>query len=166
MVIDTSAIFAAIAGEPDARIYRDAIKNAPTRLISAVTMLETRLVVFARLGEIAIVVLDELIDRAGIIVVPFDKPLVDAAFDAFRRYGKGQGNPAQLNIVDCAAYALARSRGLTLLFKGDDFARTDVASAIARDTSSDAPARHDSEGPTEKTPQRAISTGIFDSMMM
>jgi ribonuclease VapC len=136
MVIDTSAIFAAIAGEPDAGIYRDAIKTAATRLISAVTLLETRLVVFARLGDAAIAVLNELMDRAGIIVVPFDEPLVDAAFEAFRRYGKGRGNPAQLNIVDCAAYALAQSRGLTLLFKGGDFARTDIVSALPGATSS------------------------------
>ncbi len=85
---------------------------------------------FARLGEAAITILDELIEHAGIVVVPFDEPLVDAAFDAFRRFGKGQGNPAQLNIVDCTAYALARSRGLPLLFKGDDFGLTDIASAL------------------------------------
>jgi len=129
MVTDTSAIFAAIAGEAESRIYREAIKTTPTRLISAVTMLETRLVLFARLGEAAIAILDELIERVGIIVVPFDEPLVDAAFDAFRRYGKGQGNPAQLNIVDCAAYALAWSRGLPLLFKGEDFRHTDIEPA-------------------------------------
>jgi ribonuclease VapC len=52
--------------------------------------------------------------------------LASVAFDAFRRYGKGQGHPAQLNIVDCAAYALAMARGEPLLFKGNDFAQTDI----------------------------------------
>jgi ribonuclease VapC len=56
--------------------------------------------------------------------------MADAAFVAFKRYGKGQGHKAQLNIIDCAAYALARSRDLPLLFKGNDFAATDVVSAL------------------------------------
>jgi len=131
MVIDTSAIVASIAGEPDSRSYRDAIKHAEVRLISAVTLLETRIVLFARLGPGAEPALNELIDLAGIAIVPFDQRLSEAAFDAFRRYGKGQGHPAQLNIIDCAAYALATDRGLPLLFKGNDFSRTDVVSALA-----------------------------------
>lgn len=126
MVIDTSAIFAAIANETDGEFYRKAIKAAPSRLISSVTLLETRIVLFARLGSDAIVTFDELIELARIVVVPFGQELSNAAFEAFRRYGKGQGGPAQLNIVDCTAYALARTRGLPLLFKGDDFSATDV----------------------------------------
>ena len=130
MVIDTSAIFAAIAGEPDSPAYREAIKAAPVRLLSAVTMLEARIVLFARLGPAAIAIFDELIAQAEIAVVPFDTALADAAFEAFRRYGKGQGSPAQLNFVDCIGYALARSRGLPLLYKGADFAQTDIRSAL------------------------------------
>ncbi len=130
MVIDTSAIFAAIADEPDGEFYRRAIKTAPLRLISAVTLLETRIVLFARLGSDAITTFDDLIERAQIVVVPFDRELSEAAFDAFRRFGKGQGGPAQLNIVDCAAYALARTRGLPLLFKGNDFRATDVTPVL------------------------------------
>jgi ribonuclease VapC len=57
--------------------------------------------------------------------------LLAAHHEAFKRYGKGRGHPAQLNIIDCAAYALARSRNLPLLFKGNDFAHTDIASALA-----------------------------------
>jgi ribonuclease VapC len=130
MVIDTSAIFAAIANEPDGDSYRRAIKTAPLRLISAITLLETRIVLFARFGGGAIATFEELMERARIAVVPFDHELCNAAFDAFRRFGKGQGKPAQLNIVDCAAYALARQRGLPLLFKGADFAATDVQPAL------------------------------------
>jgi len=131
MVIDTSAIMAAIAGEPDEARYRDALKTAETRLLSAVTMLEAQIVLFARLGPAAVTAFHELIDQAPIIIVPFDAALADAAFSAFRTYGKGQGHPAQLNIIDCAAYALAHVRGLPLLFKGDDFGRTDIIPALA-----------------------------------
>ena len=130
MVIDTSAIVAAIANEPDGDVYRTAIKTAPVRLMSAVSLLETRIVLFSRLGPNAITTFDELIARAGIVVEPFDESQATAAFDAFRKYGKGQSNPAQLNIVDCVVYALARSRNLPLLFKGDDFTRTDIEFAV------------------------------------
>jgi ribonuclease VapC len=71
-----------------------------------------------------------LIERSGIAVVPFDEPMAEAAFDAFKRYGKGQGHRAQLNIIDCAAYALAKTRDLPLLFKGNDFASTDIRPAL------------------------------------
>jgi ribonuclease VapC len=130
MVIDTSAIFAAIAEEADSRDYRLAIKTAPIRLVSAVTLLETRIVLYSRIGESAIDMLDELVERAQIGVTPFDDEQITIAFDAFKRYGKGQGHPAQLNILDCAAYALARSRDLPLLFKGNDFTHTDVKRAL------------------------------------
>jgi ribonuclease VapC len=130
MVIDTSAIFAAITGEADSGAYRAAIKSALLPLISSITLLETRIVLLLRSGPSAIVALDELIEHAGIVVTPFDEPMAEAAFDAFKRYGKGQGHKAQLNIVDCAAYALAKSRDLPLLFKGNDFAATDIVSAL------------------------------------
>jgi ribonuclease VapC len=131
MVIDTSAIMAAIAGEPDEARYRSAIKTADIRLLSAVTMLEAQVVLFARLGPAAVTAFRDLIDQAPIVIVPFDDILADSAFQAFRTYGKGQGHPAQLNIIDCAAYALARARGLPLLFKGGDFGRTDIIPALA-----------------------------------
>jgi ribonuclease VapC len=103
MVIDTSAIFAAIAGKPDSGVYRNAIISAPLRLISAVTLLETQIVLVSRSGSNSIPILHELIERAGVVVVPFDEPMAETAFDAFKRYGKGQGHKAQLNIIDCAA---------------------------------------------------------------
>jgi len=71
-----------------------------------------------------------LIEKAGIVVAPFDDEMARVAFDAFRRFGKGQGHPAQLNVVDCAVYALAKLRSQPLLYKGDDFARTDIPSAL------------------------------------
>jgi ribonuclease VapC len=130
MVIDTSAIFAAIANEPDGESYRTAIKTAPVKLISAVTLLETRIVLFSRLGPDAVVTFDELLVAAGVVVVPFDQQAANAALQAFTRFGKGQAGKARLNIVDCAAYALARTRNLPLLFKGQDFAATGIRPAI------------------------------------
>lgn len=130
MVIDTSAIFATISGEPDSERYRGAIISAPLRLISSVTLLETQIVLASRHGNKAITVLHELIERAGIVVVPFDESMAAIAFEAFRQYGKGQGHKAQLNIIDCAGYALAKARALPLLFKGNDFAATDIRSAL------------------------------------
>ena len=131
MVIDTSAIFAAIANEPDGDSYRTAIKAAPVKLISAVTLLETRIILLSRLGPDAVVTFDTLMAAAGIVVVPFDQQLADAAFEAFRRFGKGRAGKARLNIVDCTAYALARIRNMPLLFKGEDFAATDIRPALA-----------------------------------
>ena len=126
MVLDTSAIIASIANESDGSRYQAAMSNADGLLISAVTVLETKIVLFTRLGSEAVDIFDELLETAGIVVVPFDHEMAKAAFEAFRRFGKGQGHPAQLNIVDCAAYALAKTRSQPLLFKGTDFARTDV----------------------------------------
>ena len=130
MVPDTSAIIAAITNEGDSSRFRAAMLGAESLLISSVAVLETRLVLFARLGLDAAGLFEELLDNAGIVVVPFDDEMARAAFDAFRRFGKGQGHAVQLNIVDCAVYALAKVRSQPLLFKGDDFDRTDIDSAL------------------------------------
>jgi ribonuclease VapC len=130
MVLDTSAIIAAIANEQDGSRFRAAMLDAESLSMSSVAVLETRIVLSARLGSAAVDMFDELIEKSGIVVVPFDDEMARAAFAAFRQFGKGQGHPAQLNIVDCAVYALARMRSEPLLFKGDDFARTDISSAL------------------------------------
>jgi ribonuclease VapC len=124
----TSAIFALIANEPEARQFQEAILSAETLAISAVTALETRIVLLGRYGAEMSDAFDQLIADAGVAIVPFDDIQAATAFDAFTRYGKGQGHPAQLNICDCASYALAKTRGEPLLFKGNDFARTDIVS--------------------------------------
>jgi ribonuclease VapC len=131
MALDTSAVIATITNEQDSPLFREAMLGAENLSISSVAVLETKLVLFARLGPAAVNLFDELIEKAGIVVAPFDDEMARVAFDAFRRFGKGQGHPAQLNIVDCAVYALAKVRSQPLLFKGDDFARTDIPSALA-----------------------------------
>jgi ribonuclease VapC len=130
MVLDTSAIVAAIAAEANAVRFRGAMLEAPTLAISAVTVLECRLVLQSRYGPAAVAEFDDMLAGAAIVIEPFDAQMARAAFDAFRRYGKGQGHPAQLNILDCAAYALAKIRGEPLLSKGADFERTDIQPAV------------------------------------
>jgi ribonuclease VapC len=130
MVLDTSAIIAAITNEQDVPRFREAMLNSETLLMSSVTALETRIVLFARLGPDAVGLFEQLLENAGIVVVPFDDEMARSEFDAFCRFGKGQGHPAQLNIIDCAVYALAKLRSLPLLYKGADFDRTDIHSAL------------------------------------
>jgi ribonuclease VapC len=130
MVLDTSAIVAAVANEVDCTRYQDAMRGAAILAMSSVPVLETRVVLYSRYGTGAVRAFDALLEDCGIFIAPFDRGLADLAFDGFRRYGKGQGHPAQLNIIDCVAYALARSRSEPLLFKGGDFAKTDIDSAL------------------------------------
>jgi ribonuclease VapC len=129
MILDTSAIVAAIANEPDGSRFQDAMLGAGAVAISSVIVLETRIVLQSRHGAEAVREFDEMLEQAGIVVVPFDAEMAEVAFQAFCRYGKGRGHPAQLNIVDCAAYALAKSRSEPLLFKGNDFEMTDIEAA-------------------------------------
>lgn len=132
MILDTSAIVAAIAGERDGGRFQGAMLGAVSLAISTITVLETRIVLHSRHGFEVVRAFDEMLENARISVVPFDHEMAAVAFDAFRKYGKGQGHPAQLNIVDCAAYALAKVWGEPLLFKGNDFSMTDIVAAIRR----------------------------------
>ena len=126
MVLDSSAVIALLLEEPDADSLRLAIADADTRLISAATLVEASLVIESRFGETGGRELDLLINRLGVVIVPVDADQVDEARRAWRRFGRGR-HPAGLNFGDLFSYALARTTGQPLLFKGDDFARTDVA---------------------------------------
>jgi len=130
MILDTSAVIASIADEPDRAHFQRAILGATSLAISSITVLETRIVLYSRQGLDGVHAFNEMLEQSGIVIVPFDGDLASIAFDAFRRYGKGQGHPAQLNIVDCAAYALAKARSEPLLFKGNDFAQTDIPQVL------------------------------------
>jgi ribonuclease VapC len=129
MVLDTSALLALLLDEPDAEAFRVALEDAETRLVSAATLLESALVIEARKGEPGGRELDLLLHKAEIAVVPVDADQVAEARRAYRRFGKGH-HAAGLNFGDVFAYALARTSGEPLLFKGDDFAKTDVARVI------------------------------------
>ena len=128
MVIDTSALLAILLGEPGAAVVAAAIERNTPRLLSAANLLEASIVVEARKGEAGGRELDLLLYRGEIEVVAVDRDQAEAARAAWRRFGKGR-HPAALNYGDCFAYALARTRRLPLLFRGDDFTRTDIAVA-------------------------------------
>lgn len=126
MVIDSSALFAILAMEPEAARLALAIEADTTRLISAATLVEAGIVMEARLGAAGGTQLDLLIAKAGVVVEPVTADQAIMAREAWRRFGKGR-HAAGLNYGDCFSYALARSTGEPLLFKGTDFANTDIA---------------------------------------
>ena len=129
IVVDSSALVAILRREPEADRFLQVIATADTCLLSAVSLLETSMVLAGRTGDgTAWTALDTLIARAGIEVVAQDADQARLAREAFLGFGKGR-HPAALNLGDCATYALARSRALPLLFKGDDFTHTDLLPA-------------------------------------
>jgi ribonuclease VapC len=128
MVLDSSAVIAILFDEPERRTFTLAIERDPRRLISAGSLLECTMLVEARRGEAAGRELDLLLHRAGVLTVAVDADQVELARSAWRRFGKGR-HPAGLNFGDCFAYALSAATAEPLLFKGEDFTRTDVAVA-------------------------------------
>ena len=125
MVIDTSAIVAIALNEPDAAELEVRIADDPVRLISTATVLEATIVLETRLGDAGGREFDLWLLKIGAEIVPVDAEQADAARRAWRRFGKGR-HAAALNYGDCFSYALALTRGEPLLFKGEDFAKTDV----------------------------------------
>ena len=125
MVIDTSALLAVLLHETDAEQIAEAIEAASPRLLSAANLLEASIIIESRKGEAGGRELDLLVYRGGIEVVAVDQDQAETARAAWRCFGKGR-HPAALNYGDCFAYALAKSRRLPLLFRGDDFSQTDV----------------------------------------
>jgi ribonuclease VapC len=138
IVIDTSAIVAILRNEPEKDCFVEAILAASPRLISAVSLQEAGMVIAGRFGDgAAWEPLDALLSRLDVEVVAHDAALARVAREAFLRFGKGR-HPAGLNFGDCAAYALAKRNGLPLLFKGEDFSRTDLVSPLFPGPSSSA----------------------------
>ena len=132
MVIDTSALVAILCNEPEAATFEAAIERDPVRLVSAATLLEVGVVIETRFGEVGGRELDLLIHKAQIEVAPFDQEQAEVARDAYRTFGKGR-HPASLNYGDCFSYALSSVRGESLLFKGEDFGKTDIKSALEQE---------------------------------
>lgn len=125
MVIDTSALLAILQNEPERRAFNEAIEAAGARVMSVANFVETSIVIEARYGAEGGRDLDLFLERAGIELVAVTVEQGRAARLAFARFGRGR-HAAGLNFGDCFAYALAVERGEPLLFKGDDFSRTDV----------------------------------------
>jgi ribonuclease VapC len=128
IVVDTSAIVAMLLGEAEAAQYTNLLAASSDVRMSAVTDYETRVVLRPR-GRAMIERYDALLAEIAISIVTFDKEQSRLAFEGYRRWGKGI-HTAALNLGDCAAYALAKSLDAPLLFKGADFARTDVRRAL------------------------------------
>jgi ribonuclease VapC len=128
MVIDTSAIVAIALDEPEAPTFEERIADDPVRMISAATLLETAMVIETRLSARGGGELDLWLHKAGVEIVAVDAELADLARRAWRRFGKGR-HPAGLNFGDCFSYALASLTQEPLLFKGSDFAETDIRAA-------------------------------------
>jgi ribonuclease VapC len=130
MIVDASAVLAIVFGEPDLEAFLTAITAAPTCSISAGTFLEISMVAQSRGGDKAILRCDTFLREASISILPFTPEHAYIARQAFSDYGKGR-HPACLNFGDCFSYALAKATGEPLLFKGDDFRKTDVLPALA-----------------------------------
>lgn len=133
MIIDTSALIAILRAEDDAADMALAIERAQVRKISAASYLETAVVIDASHDPIASRHFDELVDTAELRVEPLTHDQARIARDAYRDFGKGSGHKAHLNFGDCFAYALAKSTGEALLFKGADFGQTDIIPALPAD---------------------------------
>jgi ribonuclease VapC len=130
VIVDTSALIAILRAEEDAERYARALADADECRISAASYLETAIVIDAVRDPIVSRKFDDLVAAADLIIDPVTGDHAKIARAAYRDYGKGSGHPARLNFGDCLAYALARSRSEPLLFKGDDFGHTDIASVL------------------------------------
>lgn len=128
MVVDTSALVAIVLGEPERLAFTELILDQSDRLASTASLLEVGMVVLARLGEPGMERLRAILKQMDIQAVAFTEAQLQLALDAFERFGKGR-HPAGLNFGDCFAYALAKATNQPLLFKGNDFALTDIRRA-------------------------------------
>ena len=130
IAIDSSAVVAILSMETDGPKLLWVLSNARGRVMSAMSFLETSLVLTRRAGNSGHwEALDAFVEEAKIALAPFDEAQAGIARAAFLKYGKGR-HPAALNFGDCAAYALAKSRNIPLLYKGAVFAKTDIVSAL------------------------------------
>jgi ribonuclease VapC len=129
MIVDTSAALAVVLGEPGFEAFASAISGSETRRISAASFLEASIVAETRAGDRGLRQFDSFIRESELAIEPVTHEHALIAREGFSNYGKGR-HPAGLNFGDCFAYALAKSTGEPLLFKGEDFRQTDVLPAL------------------------------------
>jgi ribonuclease VapC len=130
IAVDSSALIAILEAEDDSARFLDAIRAAPRRVASAITVYETGIVIGARRGRESVAEIMDFIAALGVEIVPFAEPYITLALQAYGRFGKGVDPTARLNLGDCAAYALAMHMDVPLLFKGSDFSTTDIKSCL------------------------------------
>ena len=129
IVVDTSALVAIAFAEPERDLFLRVIANSGTALVSTVTAVEARMVMHGRRGQRGVILLDDMLRMPPFELSAPGLAEMDAAYAAFVAFGRGSGHPAGLNFGDLFGYALAKVRRLPLLYKGDDFAHTDLACA-------------------------------------
>ena len=129
MIVDSSAILAIMFAESDAAVFAKVMSEAASCKISAATFVEVAVVVEAQTKDRGSRQLDTFLRRAGFVIEPVTEEQAHLARQAYADFGKGR-HPAGLNFGDCFSYALAKASGETLLFKGGDFSKTDIVSAI------------------------------------
>ena len=132
MIIDTSAIIAILRDETEAAFCARTIADSTNRRVSAVNYVEAAIVIDASGDPIASRRVNDFFKTAQISIEAVTQIHAQIARDAYRDFGKGSGHPAKLNFGDCFAYALAKSMGEPLLFKGNDFAHTDITAVSAK----------------------------------
>ncbi len=133
MFVGASAIVAILTREPEADAMADLLESASAPITSPIAVFEAVAGICRKRSasvEEGEQIVREFIANAGIEVIPITMKDAETALAAFARYGKGRGNPAQLNLGDCFAYACAKNHRTAMLYKGDDFARTDVRCAM------------------------------------
>ena len=130
MILDTSVIVAMLLKESGFERLLDRIDAGHTAAVGAPTLLECAMVMASRVSQDARVLVAALLRSMNVQVISFTPEHYDAAIEAFLRFGRGR-HPAALNLGDCMSYAAAVVSGLPLLFVGDDFSRTDIASALS-----------------------------------
>jgi ribonuclease VapC len=136
MIIDTSALMAILRDEPEASSCAHAIEDSAVRRLSAANFVEAAVIIDASCDPVASRRFGDLIKEARILIEPVTEQQARIAREAYRDFGKGSSHPAKLNFGDCFAYALATFTGEPLLFKGDNFAHTDIRVAVAERGSS------------------------------
>lgn len=133
IVVDSSALLAVLFNEPEQNTFQHVIDSDDRCIISAVNVHETACVLRGKRGPAAVTQFWQWLEDIQIEILAFDEQQARVAASAFDRYGKGIDPKARLNLADCAAYALAKTMGASLLFKGSDFPETDIMSALPRD---------------------------------
>lgn len=132
MYVEPSAMLAILKEESDATLLMERLAVAPRKLVSVIGKVEAAISLGRSMKnhDIAPELVDGFCQQSGIEVVPVYPDLFDDVMKAYRRFGKGTGHPAGLNFGDCFSYAYSKRHGIPLLYKGDDFSRTDVEAAI------------------------------------
>ena len=132
IAVDTSAIVAIIFNEPERQEFMTSILGATKALVSTVSVVEAKMVAHGRRGVRAVILIDDLLNSPNFELTPPTPEDMDAAFSAHLVYGKGSGHRAGLNLGDVFSYALAKVRDLPLLYKGNDFAETDLRAVVPK----------------------------------